>query len=166
VSTPARENSGKLLILGVFAIALAAAAASWWFRYNATHQAAKFWGPEAVRLIRDAPRVTLRSDDREDLPRDISQAHGLTHLRAALLEDRSYDWAAAGPADTSWSSSLVFEVSAGAEPRVVILFSPDFNWAGNGSEGDPASHAVSTNPIAKGLAKFFTEEAGAAPAER
>ena len=37
------------------------------------------------------------------MPRDISSAKGLTHLRNALLEDRSYDWTATGPADTDWS---------------------------------------------------------------
>src|SRR4051794_4880249 len=51
--------SGKLLIIGILVLALVAAAASWWFRHNATHRAAKFWGPEAAILIRDAPNVEL-----------------------------------------------------------------------------------------------------------
>jgi hypothetical protein len=173
MSTPTNEKSGKRLILGVLVIGLAAAAASWWFRYSATHRAAQFWGPQAVELIRDALRVTLRTDDPAtegnnpaDLPRDISSAKGLTHLRAALLEDRSYDWSAAGPADTNWSNSLVFEESEGAEPRVVILFSPDFNWAANGSAANPVGHAISTSPIAKGLQTFFADATQDAPAER
>src|SRR3989304_2712639 len=69
---------------------------SWWFRYSATHRAAQFWGPQAAELIRDAPHVTLRSaaaaadgQDAADaaVPRDVSHAKGLTHLRNALLED-------------------------------------------------------------------------------
>ena len=171
--TPSRGTSGKLLILGVFAVALAAAAASWWFRYAATHRAAQFWGPTAARLIRDAPRVSLRSDELSaggdhsaDLPRNLSSTPGLTHLRTALLEDRSYDWTAAGPADSNWSSSLVFEETEGAEPRVVILFSPDFHWAANGSADDPAANAVATGPIlAKGLQVFFAEQSPVARAE-
>ena len=163
VSTQRAEKSGKLLIIGVFLVALAAAAASWWFRYSSTHRAAEFWGPQAATLIRDAPRVTLRSDEAGDDPRDISHAPGLTHMRAALLEDRSYDWSAAGLPDTDWSSSLVFEASEGAEPRVVILFSPDFQWAANGSAADPAQHAISTSPIAKGLQEFFAEQSPDAP---
>ncbi len=174
MSMPTNEKSGKLLIAGVLLVGLAAAAASWWFRYNATHKAVDFWGAEAVELIRDAPRVTLRSDrpsadqeggDEADVTRDISNARGLTHFRAALLEDRSYDWSASGPPDNNWSRSLVFEVTAGAEPRVLILFSPDFRWAANGSQGDPVRHVVSTAPIAEGLAKFFAEQAVEAPAE-
>ena len=173
MSLPSRGSSGKRLILGVFVVALAAAAASWWYRYAGTHRAAQFWGPQAAELIRDAPRVTLRSDDPAiegnnpaDLPRDISSAHGLIHLRTALLQDESYDWSAKGPADSNWSSSLVFEETEGAEPRVVILFSPDFHWAANGSADDPAANAVATGPIlAKGLHEFFAEQSPDAPAE-
>lgn len=173
--TATSEKSGKTLILGVLVLALAMAAAAWWFRYSQTHRAVELWGPQAAVLIRDAPRVTLRSDaaskDAEgaaetDVARDISQAKGLTHLRNALLEDNSYDWTAKGPADTNWSQSLVFERSEGAEPRIVILFSPDFKWAANGSASDPAKSAVATSgEFAAGLAKFFAEQDAAAPAE-
>jgi len=164
--TPANEKSGKRLILGVIVIGLAAAAASWWFRYSATHRAAQFWGPQAATLIRDSPHVTLRSGTSADEQRDISAARGLTHLRVTLLEDDSYDWSAAGPPDTNWDSSLVFETSEGAEPRAVILFSPDFLWAANGSSGNPAQHAVSIGPIAEGLKKFFSEQPAESPPER
>jgi len=174
MSTPTSDHSGKRLILGVLVIGLAAAVASWWFRYSATHRAAQFWGPQAATLIRDAPHVTLRSAvaaadgqdaDATDVPRDISNARGFTHLRNALLEDASYDWSAAGPADTNWSNSLVFDESEGAEPRTVVLFSRDFHWAANGSVANPAAHAVSTSPIAEGLQTFFAEQAQDAPAE-
>src|SRR5437762_2962231 len=136
------QISGKLLILAMLLVALMAASASWWFRYSATHHTAQFWGPEAARLIRDAPKVTLRSydpavgadaDSSNSSARDISNARGLIHLRNALLEDSSYDWSAKTPTEPSWNSSLVFEASAGAEPRAVILFSPDFNWAADGT---------------------------------
>jgi hypothetical protein len=165
--TPANDKSGKRLILGVVVIGLAAAAASWWFRYSATHRAAQFWGPQAATLIRDAPHVTLRSDASTDEPRDVSDARGLTHLRNALLEDNSYDWSAAGPPDTNWDSSLVFEVSEGAEPRAVVLFSPDFKWLSNGSATDPMKSVVATTgEFAAGLQKFFADEATDAPTEQ
>jgi hypothetical protein len=112
-----------------------------------------------VPLQRDPPG---RDDDE---PADISNHKGLTHLRAALLEDRSFDWSAAGPADSDWANSLVFEVSEGAEPRAVILFSSDFQWAANGSTGEGANHAVSTSPIAQGLVEFFADQPPDASAE-
>jgi len=172
---PPSSTSGKRLTLVVILLALLAAGASWWFRYSATHRAAQFWGPQAARLIRDAAQVTLRTDApsanaagtvEADVPRDISAAQGLTHLRNALLEDTSYDWTAQAPADTDWSSSLVFAAAEGAEPRAVVLFSPDYKWVANGSAADPAQHVVATtNEFAAGLSSFFREQA-AAPDEQ
>lgn len=174
--TPPARSSGKRLTLTVILLALLAAGASWWFRYSATHRAAEFWGPEAARLIRDGAHVTLRSDtpsasaagtEEADVPRDISAAKGLTHLRNALLEDASYDWSAQPPADPDWSSSLVFAAAADSEPRAVVLFSPDYRWVANGAAGNPAQHVVATtDPFAAGLRTFFAEQADTAPAEQ
>jgi hypothetical protein len=175
-SMPTNEKSGKRLILGVLAFGLVAAAASWWFRYSATHHAAQFWGPQSVELIRDAKHVTLRSDipsadgaggDEADVPRDISNAKGLTHLRSALLEDANYDWNAAGPPDTNWSNSPAFAAAEGSEPRAVVLFSPDYKWISSGTAPDPTKSVVATTgDFAAGLKKFFAEAAADAPAEQ
>ena len=168
-------SSGKRLTVAVILLALIAAAASWWFRYETTHEAVRFWGGEGARLIRDAPLVSLQTydaaieaedDNPESLPHDISKAPGLVHMRNSLLEDSNYDWSAAPPADVNWSSSLVFEESAGAEPRLVILFSPDFRWAGNGSTGGDTQPTVSCAPIADGLQKFFAEQVPDTPLEQ
>src|SRR3954465_15245155 len=102
-------TSGKWVIIGILAVGFTAAAVSWWFRYNATHHAATFWGRNAF-VIRDADQVQLL----ELLPaianappksntvsvgglsvpvasrQDVSSAHGLAHLRNALLEDQSF----------------------------------------------------------------------------
>src|SRR3954453_9219936 len=103
------NTSGKWVILGILAVGFTAAGASWWFRYNATHHAATFWGRNAW-LIRDADRVQLldiRPAPKNAPPQngtlsinadnfsvvgqqDITQAHGLAHLRNALLEDQSF----------------------------------------------------------------------------
>jgi hypothetical protein len=159
-------NSGKRLIVAILGIALLAAGASWWFRYAATHRTVEFWSPAGATLIRDAPRVTLRSYDpsvgaepRDDapLPVDISQAKGLIHLRNALLQDRSYDWSNKPSADQKFESSLVFEVTAGAEPRLVILFSPDFNYAASGSSNADPRPIICCRPMADALRKFFAD---------
>jgi hypothetical protein len=176
MSMPANEKSGKRLILAVIAIALLSGAASWWFRYQATRHSAQFWGPQASTLIRDAKHVTLRSDapstDAEggaeaDVPRDMSNAKGLTHLRANLLEDINYQWDSAAVADTNWANSLVFAAAEGAEPRAVVLFSPDFKWVSNGTAPDPTKAVVATtSEFADGLKKFFTAEAPEAKPEQ
>jgi hypothetical protein len=174
MSTTASGNSGKVLILGVIAVAMVAAMASWSFRYEATHRVLEFWGPQAATLIRDAAHITLRSDapsadgagtEAADVPRDISRAKGITHLRNALLEDHSYDWTAKAPADIAWGNSLVFNMAENAEPRAVVLFSPDFQWAASGTSEDAGKKAVSTAPIAKGLQKFFADQSAATASE-
>src|SRR5262245_471220 len=101
--SPQSGTSGKLVILGVVAIATVAAAASWWFRYKATHRAAEFWGSEDARLIRDAPIVEMYEP-----ARDISAARGLVHLRNALLEDRSFQWPSKPVSpDVHWKQGLI-----------------------------------------------------------
>src|SRR4051794_18776886 len=107
----ASSNSGKLLIIGILAVAFVAAAGSWIFRYNATHRAAELWGPQVAQLIRDAPVVEFRkitpplegalpAHESGELEQhlggpeliNITSAAGLVHLRNALVEDLSFDW--------------------------------------------------------------------------
>jgi hypothetical protein len=165
-----RAVSGKLIILSILALALLAAGTSWVFRYNATHQAAEFWGPNAARLIRDGPKVEFveRSDGVNpdylfDVPvvrRDISSARGLTHLRNALLEDRSFDWSPRErvlPYDwRHWGLRFRDSELTGS---LVIWFSEDFCQAMRVTRVDPGRpiKVISCEPIANGLAEMFSE---------
>jgi hypothetical protein len=152
--------SGKLVILTIVAVALAAAGTSWWFRYKATHRAASFWGPEGSQMIRDAPRVLLTRTplSAPSLTRDISTAPGITHLRNALLEDRSFKWGqgiSIAPKGGSWT--LEFSTPASGEP-FAILFSTDCRAAkAIGDDGAKKEWQVSTEPISKGLREVFDE---------
>ncbi|MCI0492285.1 MAG: hypothetical protein L0Z07_05050 [Planctomycetes bacterium] len=156
-------NSGKLLILAMVVVGLLAAGASWWFRYSATHQAARFWGPEAVRLIRDAPRVELvrlppngGAGDRQAaaaLRRDVSAAPGMTHLRNALLEDRSFLWPPEQRnQDPVWRWAIRFH-QTGTAASATLLFTDDCCQT-NLSDGDHRGVA-SCEPIAAGLHQVF-----------
>lgn len=175
-----KTNSGKLLIAAMLGAGVLTAAASWWFRYAATHRTDLFWGPQAATLIRDAPHVDLLAlRSANDAPpgklltvagvpwrisssQDISHAPGLTHLRNALLEDRSFDWPAVGiPAEATWAHGLRFH--DGLAPPLVILFSPDFALTASSLAGSKTSQAVSCAPIAEGLSQVFVEWAQPAP---
>jgi hypothetical protein len=176
------QLSGKLVIIGILAVAFSAAAASWWFRYAATHQAAEYWGPEAAKLIRDAPiveffRLNPPPDstffasefsgryarvDPNDI-RDIATARGLVHLRNALLEDRSYNWPPRPSAfDTRWAWVLNFRDKArndGARDNAHndgawLLFSTDCRSV---AMLDRPNAVLSCQPIAEGLTRFFVE---------
>jgi hypothetical protein len=159
--------SGKLVIVSIMTVALAAAGASWWFRYTATHRAAKFWGPGVARLIRDAPKVKLLrlgSPNTIGLHSsaiaqyvetadylDVSKGRGLVHLRNALLEDRSYDWPAQPKKQHSfWSWALRFGDDA-TDESATILIGADCDNVTN-LTGD---HMLSSRPILDALHKMF-----------
>ena len=172
------HNSGKLLILAMLLVGLLAAGTSWWFRYSATHRAAKFWGPQAARLIRESPKVellqlelgggghsvsgTLRLADEASnvlAARDVSTARGMTHLRTALLENRSFD-SFRKPADQApkWRWALRFHDHSSA----TILFNEDCTattaYPSEASRNHPSDGVIaSCEPIAAGLREVFAE---------
>jgi hypothetical protein len=153
----AKEISGKYVILAVLAVAITGAAASWFFRYNATHRAAEFWGSQPARLIRDAPRVALIRWFVASPPktRDISKAPGMTHLRNALLEDRSFNWdepVDAAPKAGGWK--LTFSDPSRGE-QFTIRFTTDCRGAVD--DLNPMRRLISTEPISRGLCEVFDE---------
>jgi hypothetical protein len=178
--------SGRILILGVVFVALAGAAVVWWFQFNATHRAAEFWGPEASILIRDAPQVEfveLQPTRREEAANnplqsvvisdhaytfvrrhDISHAHGLLHLRYALLRDASFLWPPRRvKSATTWQWGLRFSDSHSelapqsfATSRT-IYFSSDLQLMMRDQRGEKASPVLSSEPIAAGLREMFDE---------
>jgi hypothetical protein len=170
--------SGKLLILGLLSVSLVVAGASWVFRLEATRRAAQFWGPEAATLIRDAPQVfafraregndsgaaiawgeSLRRYDLEVAAwQDVSQVGGLSHLRNALLEDRSFRWDQAEPNSAKdWDYGLCFRDSA-EDRQCLVLFRDSFHSAGK--LGDGAVDVIDTTPIAGGLATIYVDFLG------
>ena len=162
--------SGKLVIVGIVTVAVCAAAISWYFRYNATHRAAEFWGPETVRLIRDASIVevfnastpiTIPRDDAAGTggfidtseTRDVSTAHGLVHLRNALLEDHNFAWPASPSSpNVQWKRGLIFR-DKGPGNVAILLFSPDLKLVSVVGSKEMLSCA----PIAAGLGEMFAE---------
>ena len=169
----ASEISGKVVIIGVLVVAIAGAAASWIFRYNATHEAAAFWGADPARIIRDAPAIELlklapgttsdspvKEKEIELLGEryaiaariDVSSAHGMTHLRNALLEDRSFDSfnLVFEPAPHRWRWALCFR---DGQQSATILFLENCIAACLADSGK----AANCQPIADGLTTMFAE---------
>jgi hypothetical protein len=93
---------------------------------------------------------------------DVSHAHGLTHLRNALLEDQSFDWC-----DNTLSPMLKEEDSLdhhslpwtlsfydpATNKELTIHFSKDCRSASKSAE----MKRISTEPIANGLREIFAE---------
>jgi hypothetical protein len=163
--------SGKLVILGILAVAVAAAGTSWWFRYRATHETAEFWGPEVTSLIRDAPSVellrlapedtensigqfTTRNEEYAVMDRvDASNAPGILHLRNALLEDRSYHGYGMifKLTPNFWRWSLVFR---DGQKSATLLFNEECELT---TLGEGSGSTANCKPIAAGLREMFAE---------
>jgi hypothetical protein len=166
-STPSGPQvTGKYLIIGVFAVALTAAAMSWWIRYDTTHRAAEFWGAEASTLIRDAPHVSLvvnpQKSDKKII--DVSHARGLLHLRSALLEDHSFVWTEAEKSKPHLNDDLSHWWLIFSDPtsqRIVFIgFSEDCGQAIRitpNAHGMQEGTTLSTEPIAAGVREMFAE---------
>jgi hypothetical protein len=175
--------SGKLVISTIVAVAVLAAGFSWWFRYSATRQAARFWGPQHV-LVRDAKNVQLVTlgpmgadeshvHDSESTfadhyhtmegvvkvvdRRDVTDSHGLIHLRTELLQDRSYEWATNAPAATvDWKYGLEFR-DATTSPPLLVLFSSDCRRLLRHPPTIGSGAAILSPSFADGLKTVFTE---------
>jgi hypothetical protein len=170
------EKSGKWLIVAILAVALAAGAFSWWFRWSATHRAAELWGPEAAATIRDALHIeayrltdagsetdeTLVAGNRAyavERRVDVSKGPGLVHLKQALLEDRSFDWEATfdtGLLVPRWA--LVFHPLPDRQSTeaATLLFDEDCERGAAITAGQPARPFVCRR-IAAGIEKVLTE---------
>ena len=119
-------TSGKLVILAMIALALAAAAASFWYHRATGARALEFWGPEAARHIARAPLIDVwEIGGQEGRPPhktqrvavagaaivrqwDASHARGVGNIRRTLIEDASYDWTRRSHVGGRWRYHLRF----------------------------------------------------------
>lgn len=161
-------RSGVLAAVLLLAIGVAAAGIAWWNTRSHTRRTLDFWGSEAALLIRDAPRVTAGrvevKQHAKDIAvlqqRDISRAKGLVHLRHALLDDRSFAWAANPNKDESIGYSLKF---AGETSELTVYFSGDFSrlevllGKDDARSLDRDRVSLSTEPISQGLRHYFSD---------
>ena len=112
-------DRGKLAVLLMLAVAVAAAGFAWWWNIERTKRSLALYGPEGAWLVRNGREVEIlklaprKAGDlsAEDQPEgdslvlgdaqfavadryDVSRVKGLIHARAALVDDPSYEWEA------------------------------------------------------------------------
>ncbi len=112
-------DRGKLAVLAMLGLAVAAAAFAWIWNYRRGERCLAFYGSEAAALIRTAKTVEILELDPlspADVTRriDISKAPGLLNARTALLDDASFDWDAP-PAGSGQTGRLVRFAEGGRE---------------------------------------------------
>lgn len=131
-------NRGKLVIVAILTLALAAASFSLWYHYQGGHRSSDFFGtptaelfvaaPEAVALrLEAAPQVEPEFEGMEPEPpegpaiefnnqfwkvtgeADVIKAKGMLNIRQALVQDACYEWRAEKPKQpANWQYALEF----------------------------------------------------------
>ncbi|MCA9173549.1 MAG: hypothetical protein KDB14_03600 [Planctomycetales bacterium] len=123
----AGSKAGKAVILGIFGLTLAMSVFAVWYRQAVGRRARELFGIEAgqrlqladdVALVRlPAPVATLdKPPEGDDLVwLAMAKVSGMTHVRGALIEDRSFDWEEPGePCPPQWQYVLRFRDRGGA----------------------------------------------------
>lgn len=117
------KNQGRLIVVVIFGVALAATLFAWSFRLRQSQHVLEFYGGDAASRIRRAQDVqwlpvktpSPTSDLSSltfDSPVEIVKQPGLIHARAALISDVSYDWDAPAQAG-NWKFAIRFRDSDG-----------------------------------------------------
>jgi hypothetical protein len=160
------QISGKWIIVGAFALALTMSGAAWWYHYTQVRQAAAFWGPGG-RLIVRGPDVTLYElgepgtapSDIAGRPitttKELSQEHGLVHLRHAFYLDANFVWEDRTPEPataTPWRYAIRF---GEGEAEAIVLLTSDF--ARTGRLRGEVVDAVPSPRIAGSLRRYLTD---------
>jgi hypothetical protein len=131
-------KAGRLVIIVLVTLGLAAALASVWYHRQSGRRALEFWGTETAVLIAQAPRIEvleLRPADRpadqpaandppSDQPiqrlgiggrfyrvargKDASQARGVSNIRRAMVLDATYQWDNASAVGPVWQYAMEF----------------------------------------------------------
>lgn len=164
--------SGKVVILGIFGVALAGAVATIWFQYNARRRSREFWGPDnalaigraaTVELCRLKPPAVEKADDAKQISiggiqfdlveaKDISKAKGLVHVRDALIRDSAFDWdKQRGECQAEWQYVFRF---LGDEATVHVALDTHCRRLKLLPDGDD----VSISPMYRGLKELIDRE--------
>ncbi|MCA9211451.1 MAG: hypothetical protein KDB27_00165 [Planctomycetales bacterium] len=115
----AAGTGGKLLVIGIVAVAVAASVFAWNFRKQQSHRTLGFFGGTNASLIRTAQKVEWLEVEHSPSepptttnlkfspPLDVTDQRGLIHARAALISDVSFDWDTP-PDGNDWEFAMRF----------------------------------------------------------
>ena len=167
-------NSGKLVLVGMFALAVVLASIAVWHRRESTRRPLAFWGADAAGLIAGSSQAKLlvltkpdsesHSDDSfvehrgdrlaVESRHDLAEIRGMVHLRAAFVEDASFSWDAPLDCQPNWKYGLQF---VNGDRETTVLVDPDCEVAMLAGRND----VVSIRPIAAGLRKVIDQAVAA-----
>jgi hypothetical protein len=167
-------RSGKLVILAILVLGVAAGAFAVWYRQQQSRHSLQFWGTEGASLIARAPHVealwlelagqqAADCDETVEVPggtacvrqrQDVERAAGISNLRHALVQDATFQWSAEPPDGADWEFALRFF----DEGQSSVLL---FDLARGACAEARTSRSVVLDPAAsKDLSDFFAEQFG------
>jgi hypothetical protein len=155
-------NTGKVVILGMLAVTLGLASFAVWYRQHAGRRTRELWGIEHARRIQlasqadllrlPAPAERIESPGADAAWKAIGKVSGITHVRGALLEDRSFDWGPPQDCPAAWQYVLRFRDDDGSTQLALDLTCARIRLLeGEGTE-------VSFAPMATFLRRFVTSQ--------
>lgn len=163
-------NTGKVLIVAILSVGVAAALFAWQHQYRRGARVMKLWGADNTYRIRMAPECellkltqpsanatdSLRIDNQDwqiVQRKEISQARGLVHARQALIQDANYQWDSPDrPA--RWSVAVIFRDPDKSDQTTMLAIDLD-----GGAICDVQSRRrANVSPIVHGLRVFFDEQ--------
>jgi hypothetical protein len=114
-------TSGHAAVIGMLALAVAAATFAWWWNFNSGRRALELFGSDGARLVRSAKTVEIMATAGTNTL-DISKAPGLLNARASLLSDASYEWQSTQPSPIDPQAAVRFRDGDNA---VIVVFDFD-----------------------------------------
>lgn len=178
------QISGRLVIVVMFALAIAMSGGAWLYQYSYSRHSAEFWGP-AGRLVVKSPELQLleltaagpsaegdEAGAEANLTNqvagravvdhhDLRKKPGLIHLRHVFTQDSNFQWEqrAVEPVDgeREWAYAVRF---VDGEAEQLVLFTRDFTLMGKlSADGEQ----VETLPCARlaGAVTTYLRDVGA-----
>ena len=160
------EGSGKKLVLLIAGVALVAGGTAWFYQYETTHRATKFWGPVAAPLIARPSQVeiwqfeppvvgaeALWQSTALSEPMDLSKVRGMVHLRRVLISDQNYLWdREIDPEGVTWRWRLEL---ADERSSALIVLAEGFATVGLLDSKQQRLLAANCQPMAETIAEYF-----------
>ncbi|MBA61742.1 MAG: hypothetical protein CMJ76_05185 [Planctomycetaceae bacterium] len=134
-----QNTQGKLVIIGIFGVAILMSVYAWWHNIHTGDQVIQFFGIETATRLRHANKIELLILNDEPASsenmlktsmgrvsvksvQDMSSTRGLVHMRHIFIQDHTYEWEKGIPEMLSgWSFALRFSDSSG---QTTLAFAP------------------------------------------
>lgn len=125
-------NPGKMVIVGIVVVALAAASFSAWYHYQGQQRAQQFWGTTSAVLIAGAPEVELMrlGEARVSNPDDDSEPHGDADSAPRALEFGDLAWSVDETKDANGAKGI-------NNVRRALVQDTTFDWRRPVDETEP-----------------------------